>query len=288
MRKQSRAEESTNCISMMSQGEDEFLPPIGLRAADLRAGETTRRSPASTPARSHTSSVADVLEYEPNSLSPRLRLAQVPSRSQSHSYADMVSSLVPGEDTRRRVLSGCWRTTELLLRRLLVPQVVAILAGGFVGLFGRQFVLPPETAPLGWLYLGVTKLGAAAVPINLILLGAALSRTPERGQLPLATAAGIVIARMLVMPVCGLGIARLLSALHLPVPYMMADPFWLVCLVLTCTPTANNIVVMCELAGENRRSMSATIFYQYCAAPLLLPGVLTLFIAFICNSHITR
>ena len=115
-----------------------------------------------------------------------------------------------------------------------------------------------------------------------------MSRTPERGQLPLATAAGIVIARMLVMPVCGLGIARLLSALLLPVPYMMADPFWLVCLVLTCTPTANNIVVMCELAGENRRSMSATIFYQYCAAPLLLPGVLTLFIAFICNSHITR
>ena len=64
MRKQSRAEESTNCISMMSQGEDEFLPPIGLRAADLRAGETPRRSQASTPARSHTSSVADVLEYQ--------------------------------------------------------------------------------------------------------------------------------------------------------------------------------------------------------------------------------
>ena len=55
-------------------------------------------------------------------------------------------------------------------------QVVGILSGGVVGLFGRQLVLPPETAPLGWLYIGISKLGAAAVPINLILLGAALSR----------------------------------------------------------------------------------------------------------------
>jgi hypothetical protein len=64
----------------------------------------------------------------------------------------------------------------------------------------------------------------------------------------------------------------------------VADPFWLVCLILTATPTANNIVVLCDLAGENRRAMSAAIFYQYCFAPLLLPGVLTLFIGFICRS----
>ena len=65
--------------------------------------------------------------------------------------------------------------------------------------------------------------------------------------------------------------------------YIVADPFWLVTLILSATPTANNIVVMCDLAGENRRAMSAAIFYQYCAAPLVLPGVLTLFIAFICR-----
>ena len=66
---------------------------------------------------------------------------------------------------------------------------------------------------------------------------------------------------------------------------MVADPFWLVCLILTCTPTANNIVVMCDLAGENRRAMSAAIFYQYCAAPLILPIILTLFVAFICGGR---
>lgn len=56
-------------------------------------------------------------------------------------------------------------------------------------------VLPTETAPLGWLYLGICKLGAAAVPINLILHGAAMSTLPERGLLPPLTALGIVLCR---------------------------------------------------------------------------------------------
>lgn len=243
-------EESTSYISMMSQGEDEISAP-----------------------------------YEAMGLKPTHAQASLLYSSIGGSMADRLYSMVPGQTTRKRVARGCWRTAKSVLRRLLVPQVVAIISGGLVGLHARQFVLPTETAPLGWLYLGISKLGAAAVPINLILLGAALSRTPARGQLPALTASAIVVARMIVMPVCGLGVARLLSALHLDVPYTVADPFWLVCLILTCTPTANNIVVMCDLAGENRRAMSASIFYQYCAAPLLLPGVLTLFIAFICRSR---
>ena len=42
---------------------------------------------------------------------------------------------------------------------------------------------------------------------------------------------------------------------------------------------------MAELAGESKRAMAAAIFYQYCAAPLLLPGVLTVFVAFICRTR---
>ena len=42
-------------------------------------------------------------------------------------------------------------------------------------------------------------------------------------------------------------------------------------------------MVLCDVAGDNRRSMSAAIFYQYCAAPFVLPVVLTLFITSICR-----
>ena len=184
----------------------------------------------------------------------------------------------------RKVTFGVCRGVGKLCQRAFVPQVIGIVSGGAVGLFGRQLVLPPETAPLGWLYIGINKLGAAAVPINLILLGAALSKTPARGQLPPLTVAGITVGRMIFMPLCGLGVAKLLAAQKWAnIPYIVADPFWLVCLILTATPTANNIVVLCDLAGENRRAMSAAIFYQYCAAPFVLPGILTLFISFICR-----
>ena len=112
----------------------------------------------------------------------------------------------------RKVTFGVCRGVGKLCQRAFVPQVIGIVSGGAVGLFGRQLVLPPETAPLGWLYIGINKLGAAAVPINLILLGAALSKTPARGQLPPLTVAGITVGRMIFMPLCGLGVAKLLAA----------------------------------------------------------------------------
>lgn len=96
-----------------------------------------------------------------------------------------------------------------------------------------------------------------------------------------------MVARMVVMPLLGLVAAYVLttSGSRLIQPYLTVDPFWLVFLIVTCTPTANNIVVLCELAGENKHTMSAAIFYQYCAAPILLPGVLTLYVAFICHNR---
>ena len=200
------------------------------------------------------------------------------------SVQERLSALVARTECRA-ACGALMRGAVQLLRRIFVPPVIGIAAGVLIGLFGRPLVLPSETAPLGWLFLGVSKLGAAAVPINLVLHGAAMSSVPERGRLPLLTGVGIVLCRMLFMPLCGLGVARVLTSSHLPVPALVADTFWLVCLIVTCTPTASNMVVMCELSGEDRRAMSASIFYQYCAAPVMLPGVLTLFVAFICRTR---
>jgi len=193
-------------------------------------------------------------------------------------------------NVRGRILSSLFalpRRILKLLRHIFIPSVLGITVGGIVGLFGKTLVLPPETAPLGWLFISASKLGDAAVPINLVLLGAALSRRPEARDLPALTAVGIVMARMVLMPLLGLVVAFILttSGSELIQPYLTVDPFWLVLLVVTCTPTANNIVVLCELAGENKHTMSAAIFYQYCAAPLILPGILTLYVAFICHNR---
>ncbi|KAL1528164.1 hypothetical protein AB1Y20_009525 [Prymnesium parvum] len=202
----------------------------------------------------------------PPSLSQRLYQAFVEQPNYSQAFS--------------RYGRGLWR----LIKRVFVPPVLGVSLGVFFGLLLRQLLLPAEVAPLGWLFLGLSKLGAAAVPVNLILHGAAMSRVPESGRLPPLTATGIVVGRLVLMPISGLVVARVISV-YLQVPYLVSDTFWLVFLIASCTPTANNMVAMCELAGEDRRAMSAAIFYQYCAAPIVLPGVLTLFVAFICKTR---
>ena len=263
-----------------------------------------------------------------------------------HALGSLVQTTVQTSASRDNAVRLC-RRAGVLLQQLLVPPVVGVSLGALVGMLGRGLVLPPEVAPLGWLFMATSKLGAAAVPINLILLGAALSQGPLRGELPRLNSFGVVLARLVLMPLCGLAVARFLAS-RISVPAEVADPFWLVCLIVTCTPTGNNIVVLCELAGDNKarssqlrarppapcapraacsalllhyvaspcseiaarcelacsrptptrspslepvhclalqHACSTTIFYQYTAAPLLLPFVLTMFVVFICRTR---
>lgn len=165
-----------------------------------------------------------------------------------------LGTLVQTFSSRDNAVRLCQRA-GVLLQQLLVPPVVGVGLGALVGMLGRGLVLPPEVAPLGWLFMAISKLGAAAVPINLILLGAALSQGPLRGELPRLNSFGVVLARLVLMPLCGLAVARFLAA-RINVPAEVADPFWLVCLIVTCTPTGNNIVVLCELAGDNKACLT--------------------------------
>lgn len=65
---------------------------------------------------------------------------------------------------------------------------------------------PVCQAVLGWLFHGLTKLGNAAVPLSLVLLGNALSRGPKWDAVPKLTNAGILLGKMVVMPVLAVGI----------------------------------------------------------------------------------
>lgn len=64
------------------------------------------------------------------------------------------------------------------------------------------------------------------------------------------------------------------------------DAFWLCALVVTCTPSANNLIVMCDVAGQNKNAMGTSIFTQYVVAPILLPGMITLFVIIVSSGTI--
>ena len=123
-------------------------------------------------------------------------------------------------------------------------------------------------------------LGHAAVPINLILTGNALSKGPDWNALPLRCNVGILVGKMLVMPLMAMLLMVIVhhtlghnGTIKLEHPY--DESLYIAALAVSATPSANNLMVMVELSGGNRAAMSTAIFTQYAMAPLILPLTLS-------------
>lgn len=84
------------------------------------------------------------------------------------------------------------------------------------------------------------------------------------------TMAAIVTGKMILMPILGMVSCWVLS-LILPLPGTIDEPFYLVCMIVFITPTANNVMVMVELSGSGtKEGIARVIGWQYAVAPLLL------------------
>lgn len=99
------------------------------------------------------------------------------------------------------------RKADYYARQFFKPAVVATILGVAVGLTPRlkALLVPAPTAPLYWLLEGVSTVGDAAVPLNLMLLGASLSKGPSWAQISLRANVGIVLAKMVLMPLLAAG-----------------------------------------------------------------------------------
>ena len=95
-----------------------------------------------------------------------------------------------------------------------------------------------------------------------MLLGNSLTSGPDWSQLPLRCASGIVLCKMVLMPCFGLGMSIFLDfaigddglgwvSLRDPCD----EVFYLAVVAVTATPTANNLLLMTELAGGNKAAM---------------------------------
>ena len=140
-------------------------------------------------------------------------------------------------------------------------------------------------APLEWLFNGLRKVGGTAGPINMFLLGANLASSFQRGWrtvvrvVPLRVNLAVLLAKMVAMPLFGLLTALMLKTFVSVDGGAGNDSFFLVVMIVTCTPTANSMLVMAEVAGQNKESLAACIFTQYLAAPLLLAVSVSVIVA---------
>ena len=174
---------------------------------------------------------------------------------------------------------GQWRRVVASLRavggRVASPPIYGIAVGLVLGLTpplrGLVVSTTEQKAPLRCLMQAARLLGNAAIPINTMLLGASLSKGPTWHAVRRSTIAGVVLCKLVVLPLIALLLVGALSS-AVTLPPMLA----LVLCIESAMPTANNLMMMCELAGGSAsKMMSTVIFAQYVCSPVLLTASLT-------------
>jgi predicted permease len=172
-----------------------------------------------------------------------------------------------------------------------VPPVRATMLGLVLGLIPWTHDLllsksDDERAPLDWLVAGISKLGDAAVPLNLITLGASLAKGPDFNSISVKSCAAIVVAKLILMPVVAMLAVMAVNAFFpVNILHPFQQPFYLTAMVVASTPTANNVLIMCTIAGQDRTAMSTAIFVQYACSPIILTLTICGFVAIMVDSE---
>lgn len=140
-------------------------------------------------------------------------------------------------------------TIAKVLSKALQPPVVGALVGIFIASFPQLRGLfvdlnaRASNAPLQWLFDGIHSVGAAAVPINMAILGFNLSLASQgkkvddamRSTFSRSTLVAIVIGKMIILPIFGIVSTLILKRYILHIPDEIDEAFYLVLMIVFIT-----------------------------------------------------
>lgn len=134
-----------------------------------------------------------------------------------------------------------------------------------------------DDAPISFVYNGLRQLGGAAVPAQLLVLGASLAKGPQftAGGATMKLHAAIAFTKLLLMPAVLLFI--MFCLIKLTILSARSREAALVMMLVSCVPSANNLIIMLEVSGRNPNMVTTSIFIQYALAPAVLTGWLSVF-----------
>ncbi|KAK9118649.1 hypothetical protein Scep_016742 [Stephania cephalantha] len=148
------------------------------------------------------------------------------------------------------------------IRHILQPPTIASLLAIVVGLvpqlksfcFGRE-------APLSFLTDSFQILAGAAIPSVMLILGGMLAEGPNESKLGIRTTIGITVARLLVLPLVGVGVVALAENFNVVIH---EDPMYRFVLLLQyATPSAILLAAIASLRGYAASEASALLFWQH-------------------------
>jgi len=118
------------------------------------------------------------------------------------------------------------------------------------------------------MFRALQKMGAAAVPCNMAILGATLageSLASLRAGMGVCANLWIAFAKLILQPLVACCIAIFASQIFELEAEQYEDAFWLAAIVVACTPTSNSLLVMAttleteEEAGGDRLTPASVV-----------------------------
>lgn len=148
------------------------------------------------------------------------------------------------------------------IQHILQPPTIASLLAIIIGSVPqlRAFVFGKD-APLSFFKDSLEILGGAMVPSVMLILGGMLAEGPNESKLGIRTTIGIVVARLLLLPVIGIGVVALSDKLN----FLVANDamFRFVLLVQYTTPSAILLGAIASLRGYAVSEASSILFWQH-------------------------
>ncbi|KAJ9708351.1 hypothetical protein PVL29_000409 [Vitis rotundifolia] len=148
------------------------------------------------------------------------------------------------------------------IKHILQPPTIASLLAIIVGMVPqfKSFVFGRD-APLSFITDSLEILAGAMVPSVMLVLGGMLAEGPNDSTLGLRTTIGICVARLLVLPLLGIGIVFLAYKLNFLVHGDQMSIF--VLLLQYTTPSAILLGAIASLRGYAVKEASAILFWQH-------------------------
>eukprot|EP00897_Mesotaenium_endlicherianum_P001145 jgi/Mesen1/11030/ME000098S10424 len=158
---------------------------------------------------------------------------------------------------------------KILLQPPLISSALAIVVGSFPYI---KKLLFGENAPFLFVTDSFTILAGAMIPCIMLVLGGNLIAGPGKGELGVRGIVGISVARLVVLPVVGLGVV--VTAEHLGFLPANNKMFRFVLLLQHAMPTSILAGAMASMRGYGEKEASSLLFWQHISAIVTVPAVL--------------
>lgn len=155
------------------------------------------------------------------------------------------------------------------IQHILQPPTIASLLAIIIGVIPKlNDVFFGDDAPLSFITDSFDILAGAMVPSAMLVLGGMLAEGPNVSKLGIRTTIGITVARLLVLPMLGIGVVLLADRWNFLV---QGDQLYRFVLLLQyTTPTAILLGAIASLRGYAVSEASSLLFWQHVCAVVSL------------------